>query len=128
MSYGKGTTRITRLASHLYQIFGLRAVKSHGNDIAGLQVEGDAIMCTSELITENAPKSISSEKYMAGWGRVLSRSNRFNSGTRPTIRGDRGHVCLPQQGKAWTVTSDEEHRLSRHSSLGKGSRILRMSG
>ena len=67
-SYGKGTAHITRLASHLYRIFGLGTVKSHGNNISRLQVEGDAIMCTSELITENAPKSISSEKYMAGGG------------------------------------------------------------
>lgn len=108
-SYGKGTACITRLASHLYRIFGLGTVKSHDNDISGLQVEGDAIMCTSELITENATKSISSEKYMVGESGALSRSNRFISGTRPRTRGDRGHACPACQGKAWTVTSGEEH-------------------
>ena len=129
-SYGKGTAHITRLASHLYRIFGLGTVKSHGNDISGLQVEGDVIMCASELITENAPKSISSEKFMAGWGGggVVEKQPLHFRHKANTIRGDRGHVCLPWQGKAWAVTSDEEHRLSHHSSLGKGSRILRMSG
>lgn len=66
-------------------------------------------MCTSELITENATKSVSSEKYMVGESGALSRSNRFISGTRPRTRGDRGHVCPACQGKAWTVTSGEEH-------------------
>ena len=70
-------------------------MKSHGNDISGLQVEGDVIMCASELITENAPKSISSEKFMAGWGGgALSKSNRFISGTRPTRLEVIGGTCV----------------------------------
>lgn len=64
MSYGKETVHITRLVCHLYWIFGLRTVKSHGNNISVLQGEGDVIMCASELIIENSSKSISSEKYM----------------------------------------------------------------
>lgn len=42
---GKVAVHVTRLACHLYWIFGLGTVKSHGNNISVLQGAGDVIVC-----------------------------------------------------------------------------------
>lgn len=108
ISYGKEAAHITRLARHLYWIFGLGTVKSRDNNISGLQGEGrhDHVRQWThnrEFINIYLQWEV---RGRGGWG--VWGSNCSISGARPRIRGDQGHMCLPWQDKTRTLTSDEE--------------------
>lgn len=86
---GRVATHVTRLPCHLYWIFGLGTVKSHGNNISALQGEGDVIACQW---THNR-EFIKIYLQWEVWEKRVLGSDHFISGARPRMRGY-GGICV----------------------------------